>query len=122
MKAGFIGTGNMGGGMAENLLAGGIELVVHDARREACEGLIELGAVWADNPRQVAEQSSVVFTSLPGPREVDEVALADTSKAAFDGDTAPAHGLVLWRVPMNYDEGQRGQRENDEQDIQPASE
>jgi tRNA pseudouridine38-40 synthase len=51
-----------------------------------------------------------------------EVALADTSQAAFDGDTAPAHGLVLWRVPMNYEEGQRGQRENDEQDIQPASE
>jgi 3-hydroxyisobutyrate dehydrogenase len=78
MKAGFIGTGNMGSGMARNLLAAGIELVVHDVRREACEGLIELGAAWADTPREVAEQSSVVFTSLPGPREVDEVALAET--------------------------------------------
>ena len=51
-----------------------------------------------------------------------EAALADTSRAAFDGDTAPAHGLVLWRVRMNYEKEQRGQRENDEQDIQPASE
>ena len=50
-----------------------------------------------------------------------EQALADTRRPAFDGDTAPPHGLVLWRVPMNYEE-QRGQRENDEQDIQPASE
>jgi tRNA pseudouridine38-40 synthase len=51
-----------------------------------------------------------------------EAALASVGQPAFDGDTAPAHGLVLWRVPMNYDEEQRGQRENDEQDIQPASE
>jgi tRNA pseudouridine38-40 synthase len=50
-----------------------------------------------------------------------EAALADTSRSAFDGDTAPAHGLVLWRVPMNYEQ-ERGQRENDEPDIQPASE
>jgi tRNA pseudouridine38-40 synthase len=51
-----------------------------------------------------------------------EAALANVGQRAFDGDTAPPHGLVLWRVPMNYDEEQRGQRENDEQDIQPASE
>ena len=50
-----------------------------------------------------------------------EAALADTSRPAFDGDTAPAQGLVLWRVPMNY-KTERGQRENDEPDIQPASE
>lgn len=51
-----------------------------------------------------------------------EAALANTGKPAFDGDTAPPHGLVLWRVPMNYEKDQRGQRENDEQDIQPAGE
>jgi tRNA pseudouridine38-40 synthase len=51
-----------------------------------------------------------------------EAALDDPSKAAFDGDTAPPHGLVLWRVPVNYEKDLRGQRENDEPDIQPASE
>jgi tRNA pseudouridine38-40 synthase len=52
-------------------------------------------------------------------------ALKDTGKPAFEGDTAPAHGLVLWRVPMNYGKTTRattGRDENDEQDIQPASE
>ena len=48
-------------------------------------------------------------------------ALRAVRRPAFDGATAPAHGLVLWRVPMNYEQ-LRGQRENDEQDIQPASE
>ena len=34
-----------------------------------------------------------------------EVALAlESKKPAFAGNTAPAHGLVLWRVPMNYEE------------------
>lgn len=77
MKAGFIGTGNMGNPMARNLLAAGIELVVNDARQEACAALIEMGATWADSPREVAEQATVVFTSLPGPVQVDEVALAE---------------------------------------------
>src|SRR5512146_737322 len=67
----------MGNHMAHNLLKNGIELVVHDVRREACQNLIELGATWADSPREVAEQASVVFTSLPGPRQIDEVTLAE---------------------------------------------
>jgi len=32
-----------------------------------------------------------------------KAALDDTGKPAFEGDTAPPHGLVLWRVPMDYD-------------------
>jgi tRNA pseudouridine38-40 synthase len=51
----------------------------------------------------------------------DVSAALESTRPAFAGDTAPAHGLVLWRVPMNY-KNERGQRENDEQDIQPASE
>lgn len=77
MKAGFIGTGNMGNPMAKNLLAAGIELVVNDVRQEACADLIEMGATWADSPREVAEQATVIFTSLPGPVQVDQVALAE---------------------------------------------
>lgn len=88
MKVGFIGTGHMGNPMARNLLAAGQELVVHDLRREACANLIELGAIWADTPREVAAQCGVVFTSLPGPRQVDEVALAaDGIHAGAAADT-----------------------------------
>jgi 3-hydroxyisobutyrate dehydrogenase len=86
MKAGFIGTGNMGNPMARNLLRGGVELTVHDVRREACANLIELGAKWADSPKEVAQQSEVVFTSLPGPRQVDEVALAANGIYAGAGE------------------------------------
>jgi len=77
MKVGFIGTGHMGNPMARNFLKNGTELVVHDLNPEACANLLELGASWADSPRDLASQCSVVFTSLPGPRQVDEVALSE---------------------------------------------
>ena len=77
MKVGFIGLGTMGASMAYNALQGGNELVVHDIRRESATTHLEAGATWADTPRQVAEASDVVFTSLPGPTEVEAVALGE---------------------------------------------
>ncbi len=81
MKVGFIGLGTMGGSMAYNALQGGHEMVVHDIRREAATPHLEAGAVWADTPREVAEASDVVLTSLPGPTEVEAVALGEESLA-----------------------------------------
>ncbi|MFC1982957.1 NAD(P)-dependent oxidoreductase [Chloroflexota bacterium] len=75
MKIGFIGLGNMGHGMAANLLKAGHTLTVSDARREAAKTLLEDGATWADTPKAVAEASELAFTSLPGPPEVQEVVL-----------------------------------------------
>jgi 3-hydroxyisobutyrate dehydrogenase-like beta-hydroxyacid dehydrogenase len=77
MKVGFIGLGTMGSSMALNTLKGGHELVVHDLNRDAAGPHLEAGATWADSPRQVAASSEVVFTSLPGPPEVEAVALGD---------------------------------------------
>ena len=75
MKVGFIGLGTMGASMAANLQKAGHELVVHDIRRAAAERHLATGAVWADSPKALAEQCEVIFTSLPGPPEVQEVAL-----------------------------------------------
>ncbi|MFH1140228.1 MAG: NAD(P)-dependent oxidoreductase [Chloroflexota bacterium] len=77
MKIGFIGLGTMGGSMALNMLRAGFEMTVHDIRREATAPHRELGATWADTPREVALASDVVFTSLPGPVEVEAVALGE---------------------------------------------
>ena len=77
MKVGFIGLGTMGGSMAYNTIQGGHELVVHDIRRESATRHLEAGATWADSPREVAEASDIVFTSLPGPTEVEAVFLGE---------------------------------------------
>ena len=75
MKVGFIGLGTMGASMAANLQKAGHDLVVHDIRRAAAERHLAAGAVWADSPKALAEQVEVIFTSLPGPPEVEAVAL-----------------------------------------------
>ena len=77
MKVGCIGLGTMGGSMAFNTIQGGHELVVHDIRRESATRHLEAGATWADSPREVAEASDIVFTSLPGPTEVEAVFLGE---------------------------------------------
>ena len=73
MQVGFIGTGTMGNPMSRCLLDAGHQLTVHDVRREATTNLCEMGATWADSPRAVAEASQVVFSSLPGPVEFQQV-------------------------------------------------
>ncbi|MBI3935690.1 MAG: NAD(P)-dependent oxidoreductase [Betaproteobacteria bacterium] len=74
MRVGFIGLGTMGSSMALNVRAAGHDLLVHDLRREAAKPHLEAGARWAEGSREVAAGSEVVFTSLPGPREVEVVA------------------------------------------------
>jgi 3-hydroxyisobutyrate dehydrogenase-like beta-hydroxyacid dehydrogenase len=82
MQVGFIGLGTMGAHMARNLQKAGTKLIVHDARRAAAEPHLAAGATWADSPRKVAEAVEVVFTSLPGPPEVEAVALGADGLAA----------------------------------------
>ncbi len=121
MKVGFIGLGTMGRHMAANLLKAGHDLVVHDARREVAAPHRQAGAGWADTPRGVAETSDVVFTSLPGPAEVEAVALGEdglltglsAGKVYFDLTTnAPglvrriheafgAHGIHMLDAPVS---------------------
>jgi 3-hydroxyisobutyrate dehydrogenase len=74
MNVGFIGLGTMGASMASNLQRAGHPLVVNDIRPDAGAEHLAAGAAWADTPRELAAQCDVVFTSLPGPPEVEAVA------------------------------------------------
>jgi 3-hydroxyisobutyrate dehydrogenase len=75
MRIGFIGLGNMGGSMALNLIKAGHTLVVYDVRREAAKPHLDAGAKWADGPKDVARGGELILTSLPGPADVEAVAL-----------------------------------------------
>jgi len=72
---GFIGLGNMGTGMAANIQKAEYPMVVYDIREEATRPFLEGGARLAGSPAEVARLSDVIFTSLPGPKEIEEVAL-----------------------------------------------
>ncbi len=75
MKVGFIGLGSMGRGMALNLLKAEIDLVVFDTNDAAVRAMVEAGAASAASVGELARQVDVVFTSLPGPVQIEEVVL-----------------------------------------------
>ncbi len=75
MKIGFIGTGNIGAPIAGLLLTVGHQLVVHDRRREAAKALVAAGARWSESPAALAAECEIVVTCLPGPAEMEAVAL-----------------------------------------------
>ncbi|HJS37359.1 MAG TPA: NAD(P)-dependent oxidoreductase [Burkholderiales bacterium] len=69
MKAAFVGLGMMGAHMAENLARAGHQVAGTDLRK------VELAGVrWAASAAEAAAEAEVVFTSLPGPKEVEALA------------------------------------------------
>ena len=96
-KIGFIGLGTMGAHFATNLIKAGAEITVHDIRRDNADTHLSAGAKWADTPRELAAGSELIMTSLPGPTEVEAVALDET-----DGLIAGmAPGTVLFDLSTN---------------------
>jgi len=77
MKVGFIGLGNMGSGMAANLLKAGHELTVYNRTADKARALVDQGARPAKTPAE-ASKGDVVFTML-----ADDGALEN---ALFGGD------------------------------------
>jgi len=73
MNIGFIGLGTMGSRMATNLLKQGHTLVIHDMSKANAQPLLAQGAQWADTPSSLGAQVELVFLSLPGPTQVQEV-------------------------------------------------
>jgi 3-hydroxyisobutyrate dehydrogenase len=72
---GFVGLGTIGGAIAKNIQQAGYPMMVRDLLPEAAQPLIAGGAQSGGSPAEVARHCRIVFTSLPGPREVEEVAL-----------------------------------------------
>jgi 3-hydroxyisobutyrate dehydrogenase-like beta-hydroxyacid dehydrogenase len=82
MRIGFIGLGAMGRPMAASLQRAGHDLQVHDLRR--VEGFANFKA----SVTEAAKDCEVLFTSLPGPAEVEAVAAhVHAVKAWFDLST-----------------------------------
>ena len=72
-KVGFIGLGNMGCPMAENLLKKEGSIVVYNRTPAKCAPFVEKGAVAAESVAEVAKNCDLIMLSLPGPVQVREV-------------------------------------------------
>ncbi|XP_076939582.1 putative 3-hydroxyisobutyrate dehydrogenase, mitochondrial isoform X1 [Bidens hawaiensis] len=69
-KVGFIGLGNMGSRMANNLIKAGYNVAVHDINVSVIKMFSDKGITVKGTPMEVAEISDVVITMLPSPSHV----------------------------------------------------
>jgi 3-hydroxyisobutyrate dehydrogenase len=97
MQLGFIGVGNIGTPMCHHLLQAGHTVLVYDVKASNLARMVNLGARQAQSPQAVAQACDIVFSSLPGPREVEQVALGS------DGIIAAARpGLIYVDLSTNF--------------------
>ncbi len=76
-RVGWIGTGVMGKSMCAHILKAGYNISVYNRTKEKAKELIDMGAIWCSNPKEVAEKSDIVFTIVGFPHDVEDVYLGD---------------------------------------------
>lgn len=81
-RVGWIGTGVMGASMVGHLIKAGFSATVYNRSKAKADGVLALGAKWADTPQKVAAESDVVFSIVGFPADVREVTLGATGSLA----------------------------------------
>ncbi|MCE0767795.1 NAD(P)-dependent oxidoreductase [Pseudonocardia kujensis] len=94
MRAAFIGLGNMGYGMAQNLLRAAIPTTVVDVRPEVVAELMEAGATAAATPAAAAVGVDVVCVAVFDEKQTREVLLGGDQPDGVFG-AAPAGCIVV---------------------------
>src|SRR5437763_1450560 len=120
-RIGFIGLGNMGLPMAQNLLKVGHHVEGCDVNNESLQKLIAAGGAGAETPKVAASRADLVITMLPSGKEVREVYLdplgvvesanpgtllidsstIDVDTARLVADAAKARGLPMVDAPVS---------------------
>ena len=92
---GFIGLGNMGLPMAENIRRAGYPLIVWNRTIQRTKTLVNMGAQVATSPSELTRRSSIIFTMLPGPHEVREVVLGKKDGLSPVIDSIQANKILV---------------------------
>ncbi|HWM46725.1 MAG TPA: 3-hydroxyisobutyrate dehydrogenase [Xanthobacteraceae bacterium] len=120
-RIGFVGLGNMGLPMAQNLIKAGHQVEGVDVSPAAAEKLREAGGVVVETARIAAARADVVITMLPSGHEVREVYLGsggviesanegtllidsstiDVDSARLVAAAADARGLLMVDAPVS---------------------
>lgn len=83
-RIGFIGTGVMGAAIVRHLLNAGYLVNVHNRTKAKTEDLQKEGALWQETPKEVADQSDVIFSMVGYPADVEEIYYGE--QGIFSGD------------------------------------
>jgi 3-hydroxyisobutyrate dehydrogenase len=84
-RIGFIGLGNMGLPMAQNLIKAGHSVVGLDVSKAQVDKLVAAGGTAANSVKQAASSTDIVITMLPAGAQVRDVYLGDKGAIAAAG-------------------------------------
>ncbi|MGG1687149.1 NAD(P)-dependent oxidoreductase [Pseudalkalibacillus sp. NRS-1564] len=74
---GFVGIGVMGESMVRNLIKAGYRTLISTRTKSKAEALIQEGAEWQDEVKDVAANADVIITMVGYPKDVEEVYIGE---------------------------------------------
>jgi 3-hydroxyisobutyrate dehydrogenase-like beta-hydroxyacid dehydrogenase len=77
-RLGYIGLGKMGGRVAKRLVDFGHTVTGYNRTKSKAQWLLDAGMQWGETPRQVVEQSDVVFSMVTNTAALHEVLHGDS--------------------------------------------
>ncbi len=94
MSVGFIGLGNMGQGMADNLFAKDADPLVFTRTKSKIDAMVERGARGADSAADLTGRVDVVLACLPSVQTSVDVLIGEVIPAAKSGQVIVDHSTV----------------------------
>ena len=94
MSVGFIGLGNMGQGMADNLFAKGADPLIFTRTKSKIDAMVARGARGADSAAELTGQVDVVLACLPSVQTSLDVLIEEVIPAASSGQVIVDHSTV----------------------------
>ena len=94
MSVGFIGLGNMGQGMADNLFAKGADPLIFTRTKSKIDAMVARGARGADSAAELTGQVDVVLACLPSVQTSLDVLIEEVIPAARSGQVIVDHSTV----------------------------
>ena len=96
MSVGFVGLGNMGQGMADNLLVKGADLTVYTRTKAKVDAMVGKGAKGASSLQEVIDTCSLILVCLPDVKTSQELLLGQGGviSSARTGQVIVDHSTV----------------------------
>lgn len=92
MRAGIIGIGDMGSGIAKNLMKNGFQTIGWDIDPKRQKAFDDAGGIHADSPADVGRGADVVFVMVMNGQQVNDVILGDDGLV---GAMAPGGTIIM---------------------------
>ena len=75
INIGFVGLGNVGAKVANNIINNGYKLYVHDLDKKKSKNLVSKVAIFCKSIEELVPKVSILITCLPSPKSVKKVLL-----------------------------------------------